>query len=644
MISRLFYREYDMRHYESGSKIVILILIFASLAAFGRIVGNDYILQADDSIYITDNNYVQSGINIESIKWAFTAYVNRNWHPLTMLSHMLDSMIFGANPAGHHFVSLFLHIGTIILLFLFLNRTTNNLLSSAFVAAFFGLHPLRVESVAYIAERKDVLSMFFGMASVYAYAFYTEGKRLTSYFISLVLFAMALMSKSMMVTLPFVMILLDYWPLGRWHGEINKSIKDRFKMKVMLIGEKVPFIILSIVTSIITLWTQIWIYKVSAMPYYNDFVKSIVAYVAYLEKTFWPVSLSVFYHYDFDIAVKKVLICAIILIVITSFILYFIRKVPFLFVGWCWYLGTLVPVIGFIQVGAFAMADRYTYIPSVGIAIMMAWGIPFLYKDEKYRRKILFPASLIILGILSIMTWKQCGYWKNDKTLWYHALNVTKNNELAHYHIGTQLAETGKKEESLYHFNEAIRISPNYAEAFNNRGNVYADMGEYQKAIGDYTKAILIKADYAEAYNNRGNVYNDAGKYQEALKDFKEAIRLKPAQWSAYNNRGNVFFKIGQYQQAIEDYDKVISLHVNSFEVYNNRANVYTAAGQYLRAIDDYQRAAILKPDHPYSYKGQGIIHFKQGNRKLGCRAAQDACARGDCKLLDWAKRVQLCR
>lgn len=632
-----------MRHYQNGSKIVILILIFACIAAFGRIIGNGFILQADDSIYITDNNFVQSGINIETIKWAFTAFVNRNWHPLTMISHMLDCTIFGPNPAGHHFVSLLLHISSVILLFLFSNKTTNNLWSSAFVAAFFGLHPLRVESVAYIAERKDVLSMFFGMASVYTYAFYAERKKLSSYFMSLILFAMALMSKSMMVTLPFVMMLLDFWPLGRWKGEMDKPVKERFKMKVKLIGEKIPFIILSIIVSIITLWTQIWIHKVSALPSYKDFVKGVVAFVAYLEKTVWPANLSAFYHYDYDIAVKNILICAIILIVITSFILYFIRRVPFLFVGWSWYLGTLIPVIGFVQVGAFAMADRYTYLPSVGIAIMMAWGIPVLFKDEKHRKKILFPAGVIMLGILSIMTWNQSGYWENDKTLWHHALKVTKENELAHYHVATQLAEAGKYEESLYHFNEAIRLSPNYAESYNNRGNVYAAIGEYQEAIGDYTKAIMKKIDYAEAYNNRGNVYNEEGNYQNALEDFNEAIRLKPEEWSAYNNRGNVFIKIGQYQKAIDDYDKSISLRGNYLEGYNNRGNVYAAMGQYQRAIDDYQRAANLKPDHPYSYKGQGIIHFKQGNRKLGCRAAQEACARRDCSLLDWAKSMQLC-
>jgi len=424
---------------------------------------------------------------------------------------------------------------------------------------------------------------------------------------------------------------------------MNKPVSERFKTKVKLIGEKVPFIILSITISIVALWTQIWIYQASAMPSCNDFNKSVVAYVAYLEKTFWPVNLALFYNYNVNIALWKILTCMIILMIITGFIFSFIKSRPFLFVGWFWYLGTLFPVIGLVPVGGFAIADRYTYLPSAGIAIMIAWGVPLLFKDWKNQKRILLPSGIAILGIISMMTWNQCGYWENDKTLWNHALKVTKDNELAHYHVGTQMAEEKKMDEAIYHFNQAIRISPNYAEAYNNRGNVYANKNLYQKAIEDYSKAVLLKTDYAEAYSNRGNVYIDMGKYQHALEDYNEAIRLKPTEWSAYNNRGNFFFKIGRYSEAIEDYDRVIRLHRSSFEAYNNRGNVYASMGQNQKAIDDYQRAAIIKPDHPYSYKGQGIIYFKQGSRKLGCRAAQKACMRGDCKLLDWAEHMQFC-
>ncbi len=280
--------------------LIVIFLIVASCAAFGRIAGNDFI-NYDDNIYITENNHIKSGINSESIKWAFTAVVVSNWHPLTLLSHMLDWNLFGANASGHHLVSLLLHIGAVIFLFLFLNKTTNNIWPSAFAAAFFALHPLRVESVAWAAERKDVLSMFFGMASIYAYAFYAENSKLSKYFLCLILFALALMSKPMMVTLPFVLMLLDYWPLKRWQKALAAPVESRFKLAGKLIWEKIPFIFLTIVFSIVTFWAQNKggaVVPMEYLPFLKRIANAIVSYVAYLEKIFWPVNLAVFYPYE----------------------------------------------------------------------------------------------------------------------------------------------------------------------------------------------------------------------------------------------------------------------------------------------------------------------------------------------------------
>ena len=476
--------------------LIVIFLIVASFMAYGRILGNGFV-SFDDYRYIIENNHIKSGINPESIKWAFSAVVFSNWHPLTWLSHMLDWSLFKDHAGGHHLISLLLHIGSVLFLFLFLNRMTKNLWASAFVAALFALHPLRVESVAWAAERKDVLSMFFGLAALYAYALYTEKYQSSKYFLCLILFALSLMTKPMLVTLPFVLLLLDYWPLGRWPKEISAPVKNRGHLIGRLLGEKTPFIFLTIVSSIMTLWAQNKggaIASLEYLPFPARIANAVISYVSYLGKIFSPVDLVVFYPYEHSFPFWQVLVSCFILSGITIVVIYAFKKMPFLFVGWFWYLGTLIPVIGLVQVGKQAMADRYTYLPSIGIAIMLAWGIPLLFPREDMRKKILFPAGIAYLTILAVLTWQQCGYWKNSATLFNHVLQVTKGNYLA----------------------------------LNARGITYGELGQYQLAIEDFNKAISLKQDYVDAYYNRGYAYTNLGHYQRAIEDYNEVIRLKP--------------------------------------------------------------------------------------------------------------------
>jgi tetratricopeptide (TPR) repeat protein len=598
---------FDLRGYKNYSWIIIICLIAAALAAFGRIAGNEFI-NFDDNIYITANNHIKAGINLENIKWAFSTFASSNWHPLTWLSHMLDWSLFGANASGHHLINLFLHIGAVLFLFLFLNKTTNNIWPSAFAAALFALHPLRVESVAWAAERKDVLSMFFGMASIYVYAFYAESSKLSRYLLCLTLFALSLMAKSMLVTLPFILLLLDYWPLKRWQKDIPAPPGNSTGITGRLLWEKVPFIILTIVSSIMTVWAQ---YQDGSayMPFPSRLFNAIISYASYLRKIFLPVDLAVFYPFQYSFSIWQVLISCLILIGITFVVIHFFRKLPFLFVGWFWYLGTLIPVSGLVPVNV-PMADHFTYLPSIGIAVMLAWGIPYWIRSENIRKKILFPAATAALAVLAVLTWQQCGYWKNSIELFSHALHVTHNNYLAHNNMGCALADEGKINEALDHYNEAIRILPSYANA----------------------------------YNNRGNIYTGRGQYQRALEDFNESIRLKPAYASTYNNRGNVYAQLGQYQPAIEDFSKAISLQEDCFEAYCNRGRAYGKMGQYQLAIENYNKAITLKPDDAYPYINVGIFYFKQGNDKPGCYAAQKACELGSCKLLELAKKKGSCR
>jgi tetratricopeptide (TPR) repeat protein len=585
--------------------LIVVLLIVSSLFAFGRIAGNDFI-NFDDPRYITENPHVKSGINLQTIKWAFSTPYAGNWHPLTLLSHTLDWSLFGANAFGHHLINLLLHIGSALFLFFLLTKMTKNLWTSAFVAAFVALHPLRVESVAWAAERKDVLSMFFGMASIYAYVFYTDKSKFSYYFLCLILFALSLMSKPMLVTLPFILLLLDYWPLGRWQKTLSAPTEIRYKIVGRLAWEKAPFFLLTIASSIATIWAQNQFGAFTLMEHLSFPIRvtnAFISYVSYLVNIFWPVDLAVFYPYKFSMPLWELLISALIITVITAFVFYYIKKLPFLFVGWLWYLGTLIPVIGLVQVGFQAMADRYTYLPSIGIAIMLAWGMPLLFQRLEIRKKILFSVALAVLCMLAVLTWMQCGYWNNSMTLFAHTLQVTKDNYLAHYNLGCSLFDEGKIEEAIDNYNKAINIKPDYIGAYNNRAVAYHKLGHYQRAIEDYNQTIRLKPDNDLAYYNIGLSYIGLGQYQLAINNFNEAIRLNPNYARAYNNRGISYNELGQYQLAIDDFNKAISIIPYYVKAYNKRGNAY----------------------------------LSQGNKKLGCNDAQKACELGDCKLLEEA-------
>jgi protein O-mannosyl-transferase len=586
---------------------IIIFLIFASCVAFGRITGNDFI-NFDDNAYITANNHIKSGINSESIKWAFKSVVVNNWVPLAIISHILDWSLFGANASGHHVVSLLLHIGAVIFLFLFLYKTTNNIWSALFAVAFFALHPLRVESVAWASERKDVLSMFFGMASLYSYALYTENSKLPQYCLCLMLFVLSLMSKSMLLTLPFIFLLLDYWPLERWQKAITAPIENRSHMMGRIIWEKIPFILLMIFSGMITILVQYGTSQIYT-PFFTRIFNTSIVYVTYLKNTFWPVDLALFYLSVDSFPPWQILVSCFILSGVTVVVIYAFKKMPFLFVGWCWYLGTLIPVIGLIPTNALT-ADHYTYLPSIGIAIMLAWGIPSLIKSEGTRKKILFPAGIGVTIILTVLTWRQCGYWKNSIELWNHAVKVTENNSLAYSNLASALVDAGRIEDALDNYNRAILIRPDVARFYRDRGEIYAKLGQYNRAIEDYNEAIRIRPDVAELYSDRGTTHGE----------------------------------FGQFQIAIEDFNKAISVNTNYVDAYFNRGTVYAKLGQYKRAVDDFNKTINMKPDYALAYHSRGVAYLLQGNNQYGCRDAQKVCALGDCQLLEFAKGKGYCR
>jgi len=595
--------------------IVYVILTLATLAVFRQVYQYSFI-NFDDIGYVTQYSNIQSGIT-NGFLWAFGTRYADLWNPLVWLSFMFDYQLHGLNAGGYHVTNLILHILSTLLLFWLFNRMTKALWRSAFVAALFALHPFHVESVAWIAERKDVLSAFFWMLTLCLYVYYTEKPVTKRYLLVVFCFVLALMSKPMVVTLPVILLLLDYWPLGRLGSQkiVTKdpeiisvaSSKEKKKNKVKQetlkknipptqvrklpqtriagiipvwqLWEKIPFFILSAVFSIITLYNPNQPKtSLKAFSLISRLANASVAFVTYLEKTLWPYDLAVFYPFSDQLPLGQVLGAALGIIVISAAVIVMAKRLPYLFVGWLWFVITLLPVIGIIQLSLitpYAMADRYHYLPSIDIAVGLAWGIPLLFKQKELRKKILLPAGIAVVAILAILSWRQCGYWRDSVTLFNHSLQVTKDNYLAHSNLCDALNEEGKIQEAIDHCSEAIRMRPDYYIAYNNRGTAYSKLGKYQLTLEDLNKAIALNPDSAEARNNRGIAYIKLGQNQLALEDLNEAIRLNP--------------------------------------------------------------------DYALSYYNRAAVYLNQGQKESGCRDAQRACTLGDCKILDLAGKKGDC-
>lgn len=619
--------------------LIIIFLILSCCVSFSKIVHNDFI-NFDDKSYILANNVIQSGIHVESITWVFTNTIVYNWIPLSLISHILDWSLFGTNASGHHIVSLLFHIGTVIFLFLFLLKTTHNIWPSAFAAAFFALHPLRVESVAWAAERKDVLSLFFGMASLYVYSFYANSLKLSQYVLCLILFALSLMSKSMLVTLPFVFLLLDYWPLGRWPNNMGMPLKQRLNIIRKFLYEKIPFILLTTISSIITFVVQ---YKSSPidMSFSERVHNANIAYVSYLKNIFWPSDLALFYYFTDSFPMWQIISSVLILCCITIWIIYSFKKRPFLLVGWLWYLGTLFPVIGLIPTNAL-IADHYTYLPSIGIAIIVAWSIPSLIRNEHIKKNILIPSAGIIIVLLVLLTCRQCGYWKNSIELWTYTLKVTKNNSIALVNLASALFDAGNIKKAEEYYNEAIRIKPKVAIFYTNRGAFYEKIGRHNQAINDFNEAIRIRPDVAGFYKIRGDHYHKTGQYNRAIDDYNDAIRISPKIPELYYNRAITHGKSDQLIFSIEDFNKAISLNTDFVDAYYNRGIAYARLGQFQQAIKNFNKTIKLNPNYISAYSSRGFAYLLQNNKNV-CFDAKKVCEQGDCKLLNFAKTKGLC-
>jgi Flp pilus assembly protein TadD len=557
--------------------LLAALLALVTVALYWPALHCDFV-NYDDNVYVTENPHVQGGSSWTTTKWAFSntqqaAY----WAPMLWLSHELACQLFNLNPWGHHLINVLLHAANTALVFLLFRRLTGATWRSFLMAALFGWHPLRVESVAWITERKDVLSAFFGLLALIAYVRYVEQSRVQGpkskvfYGLALLFFALGLMSKPMLVTWPFVMLLLDYWPLQRLASGARFSTLD-----FRLFREKIPFFGLSVVSCVVTYLMQQrghTVVQFGSLPLSARMGNALISYCRYLGKLFWPVDLAVFYPHPGYWPTIQVLLAGSGVLVITVLFVLAWRRYPFLLMGWLWFVGTLVPVIGLVQAGAVAMADRFTYLPSLGILIPVIWSVNELTWRWRQRRVVLLvaggAATLLCIG----MTQQQLGYWRDSETLFRHALAVTRNNYFAHNNLGTALDEKGRTAEAISQFQEAIQLAPDFVEAHYNLGIALLEQGQIDEAIGQFQEALRLKPDYTEAYYNLGNAFLSRGRIDSAIHQFQEAIRLKPDYAEAHNNLGTALGMKDQIDEAIGQFQEALRLKPDDTKARNNLAH-----------------------------------------------------------------------
>ena len=566
---------------------ISLLLAMGTLAAFWPVTSCRFV-NYDDPRYL-DIPQVRGGLTASGIKWALTSTHAGNWHPLTWMSLMLDRTLYGDHPAGYHVTSLLFHIAATILLFLLLARITGSIWRSGFVAALFGIHPLHVESVAWVAERKDVLSAFLMMLVLWAYVLYTERPTLNRRLSTIALFALGLMAKPMLVTLPFMLLLLDYWPLGRFKPAKARKKNQPWVGRRLLL-EKVPLFALSCISSIITIHAQ---HRTSAsleqIPVWLRLENGLLSYSDYLWKTFWPAKLSFFYPYSVQPASWMVMGAGVLLALVTALAVKKAKSHPYLAFGWLWYLVTLVPVIGLIQVGNQAMADRYTYIPLIGLFATVVWAAADLLPGKRVVLPAL--AGLVILS-LGMMTWHQAGYWHDSLSLSRHAIAVTKDNYEAQCMLGVILSEQGKSEEAVSHFLEAIRIRPNSAVIHTGFANALANQGKFNAAMAEYREAIRLEPNYALAHYNLGMIL-------AALENLDEAIvhLSKVAEINRSSAKQPELFVIGKPDlKAIEKLSKQSRISPGDPRIHYQLAIALAKCGRLDEAVASLSKARRLKP------------------------------------------------
>jgi tetratricopeptide (TPR) repeat protein len=611
--------------------VAIIWVVFGQTAHFGFV-------NYDDNLYVYENAKVMGGLTRRGVAWVFTHAECKFYHPLTMLSLMLDYQLHGLEPGWYHLTNVLIHAASAVLLFLILRRMTGALWRSAFVAAVFAIHPLRVESVAWVTERKDVLGTFFFMLTLGAYVRYAlQPNSLGRYLMVAGAFLLDLLCKPTAVTLPFLLLLLDYWPLGRMggiknldfrieNGEIGTTdgrcaIGAGWEKRVAavpfwgLVREKIPLLALAAGACVVTYLAEGK--AVASIGYISMPMRIgnvLISYVVYLRQMVWPAGLAAYYPYPGrSQPLWEIGLAFLVLAAITGVVLEQWRRRPWLGVGWFWYLGMLVPVIGIVQVGEFAHADRSTYLPQIGLYVVLTWAAMEMSGNWRHRRLVQGGLAAAILVALVFCARAQTSYWRNSETLWTHALSYTSASALAHTDLGIALEKEGRAAEAIRQYEEALRIQPDYALAHYNLGNGLLKKGLSDQAVIQYEEAIRSRPDFADARNNLGAALDMNGRTDEAIRQFQEAIRLKPDYTEAINNLGAAFDKKGQTDEAIRQFQEAIRLKPDYTQAHNNLGIALGKKGEIDEAIRQYQEAVHLQPDFFDAHNNLGIVLGRKG-------------------------------
>jgi tetratricopeptide (TPR) repeat protein len=629
--------------------VIVFLLILATLAIFWPVTGHDF-LNYDDNLYVTENVVVRQGLTLGSVEWAFGAQHCANWHPLTWLSHLLDVTLFGLRPAGHHLMNVLFHAANATLLFVWLCRVTRAEWRSALVAALFALHPLHVESVAWVSERKDVLSTFFGLLTLWAYGRYAEKRSRVErresraapgdpaldprpstidYVLALVFFALGLMSKPMLVTWPFVLLLLDYWPLRRFETapELMRqptsgspprpaAVSDaQWAVLWRLVREKIPFLILSVASAVITVIAQTHgraVLSLEQLPFGERVANALVSYARYVGKALWPVNLAVPYPFP-ERWPAAVIISSTLLVVGVSLVAFRLRRRwPFLPAGWFLFLGTLVPVIGIVQVGGQSLADRYMYVPMTGIFIMAVWGLAEALACWRWPEALAWMGAGLVLTGLAARTRNQLHCWQNSETLLRHTVAATPKNAFACFDLGCYLETNGQMRAAIEHYQLAIQYRPTYAKPLNNMAKILIDQGLFDEAIEYCQRALRLDPNYPVALNNLGAALTGKREFAQAIPVYEKALRLDPDNADARYNSGLALAAVGRVNEAIDQYHLALKLRPDAPQTRNGLGLALQAAGRPEEAIDQFNEALRLKPDFWEAHNNLGYLLLLQ--------------------------------
>lgn len=618
---------------------IYIVLLLATLAVYSQVRSFDF-TSYDDPQYVSANPHVRSGLTREGIVWAFTTNWGANWFPLTWLSHMADFQFFGNRSGLHHLTNVLLHLFSTLLLFALLNRMTGCRWRSGVVAFLFALHPMHVESVAWVAERKDVLSGLFWFLTLWGYLRYVERPRVGRYLLVVLPFCLGLMSKPMIVTLPFVLLLLDVWPLRRLptaaatHTEQPKrkdrQVVGRKERIAGILWEKAPLLVLSVASGVVTFLVQRGggaVVPQQWIPLGRRLGNALISYVAYVAKAFWPTRLAEFYPYPSSIPAWQVLGAALILAGISILALRAVRRFPYLAVGWFWYLGTLVPVIGLVQVGMQARADRYSYIPLIGIFLLVAWGIADVLRS---KAKTALAVMTGVAGAACIaLSWNQVQYWKNSAALYSHAIEAVPGNEIGYYGMGGVYRDMGRLDEAASNYREAIRLAPRLTGAHSGLAGVYLKQDRPEEAVRELTEAIRLSPNVAEDRVSIGVALDKLGKRDDAIAQLLEAIRLDPESADAHYNLGRIYYEMGQVDEALLQFAISVRLFPDNPESHYNLGRTLAAQGKMTEAVAEFTAAIRLKPDYGGAHNNLGsalgnlgrideaITHFSEALRLM---------------------------